>query len=362
MKSADFLKPTLEQLGFLELRKDLHAGNIHLPAGLELPLLTERLRQSIQQNQTDFRTEDVVLGILLLFGLDESFENKDIYRSALVEIEAAKGSLVPFLVELAKSNPLHALIAGMGYQALELSDPRAELLTIEATNMAYQESGDKRYEQLAYDLLNRAAEHSDDWQVAYHLGYLLYNRDRFTDAILQFRTALGQNVPEEFIEEISGMVELSERKVDFTKGMNYLFSERAQEAIEVFESLRPDFPQWYSLHFYTGLAYRLEQHYSKALTLFYEALSMKQDDANLYNELSLCHMMLGEHDQALKHLELALQLDPKHPELLTNHGIVLYQLGDKDGAIKSLEQSLRLNPEDDLTRQWLDIAQGITNP
>lgn len=361
MKSADFLKPMLEQLGFIELRKDLHAAQVHLPKGLELPLPVERLREALQTERNDFRTEDITLGILLLFGLDANFPNKAIYRDALQAIEQATGSLLPFLVELTRINPKQALVAGLGYQNLELSDPRAELLTIEAVNLAHRDTGDPRYEALAYDLLIRAADHSDDWEVAYHLGYLLYNRDRFDEALLQFRTALAQDLPTEFADEMSGMVELSERKRDYTRGLNLLFADRVQEAIEVFESLRPDFPEWYSLHFYTGVAYRLEQYYAKALTLLYEALSIRQDDPNLYNELSLCHMLLGEHDQALKHLELALTLDPNHPELLTNHGIALYQLGNTEEAIEAFQKSLRVQPADELTKQWLDIAQGITN-
>ena len=362
MRSADFLKPELEQLGFIELRQDVTSGVVHLPQGMELPLLSATLRRTIQAGEGSFRTEDVVLGILMLYGLDESFAGKDNYRSVLQAIEQASGSLVPFLADLSRSNPKQALIASLGYRALDLSDPRALLLAIEAANLAYRESQDKRYENLAFELLREAAEQSDDWQVGYHLGYLYYNRDQFAEAIEQFRQALSQEPPDEFAEELSGMLELSERKSDFNRGLNRLFGGRAQEAIEIFESLRPDFPEWYSLHFYTGLAYRLEQMYAKALTLFYEALSLKQDEPNLYNELSICHMLNDEPDQAMKHLELALELDPDNPELLTNYGIVLYQLGDHDSAIRQLEQSLKQQPDDELTKQWLDIVRGITNP
>lgn len=362
MRSADFLKVELEQLGFIELRQDITSGVVHLPKGMELPLLTSTLRQTIQTGEGAFRTEDVVLGILMLYGLDESFPGRGNYRSILQAIERSSGSLVPFLAELSRVNPKQALIAALGYRQLELSDDRALLLAIESANLAYHESQDKRYEQLAFELLQQASQESDDWQIAYHLGYQHYNRDEFSEAIVHFRAALAQDMPEEFVEEISGMVELSERKSDFSQGLNLLFGGRPQEAIEVFESLRPDFPEWYSLHFYTGLAYRLEQMYAKALTLFYEALSLKQDDPNLYNELSICHMLNDEPDQALKHLELALELDPERPELLTNYGIVLYQLGDSDKAVEQLKKAIRINPEDELTKQWLDTITGVNIP
>ncbi len=362
MKTADFLKTELEQLGFIELRQDVTTGVTHLPKGMELPLLTSTLRRTIQTGEGSFKTEDVIVGILMLYGLDESFPGKDNYRFILQAIERSTGSLVPFLAELSRSNPKQALICALGYRELELTDDRALLLAIEAANLAHRETQDKRYEELAFALLQQAAEESDDWQVAYHLGYLYYNRDQFTEAIIQFRAALAQDMPEEFVEELSGMVELSERKSDFTRGQSLLFAGRAQEALEIFESLRPDFSEWYSLLFYTGLAYRMEQMYAKALTLFYEALSIKQDDPNLYNELSICHMMNEEPDQAMKHLELALELDPDNPELLTNYGIVLYQLGDTEKAIVQLKHSLQIAPEDELTQQWFDIVQSANIP
>lgn len=362
MKSADFLKVELEQLGFIELRQDLTTKAIHLPKGMELPLLTGTLRHTIQSGQGAFRTEDIVLGILMLYGLDEQFEGRGNYRSVLTAIEHSTGSLVPFLAELSRSNPKQALIAALGYRNLDLSDDRALLLAIEAANLAYRESEDPRYEQLSFELLKLAAEDSDDWQIGYHLGYMHYNRDEFSQAIEQFRTVLSQDIPEEIADEISGLAALAERKSDFSRGLSRLFGGRIQEAIELFESLRPEFPEWYSLHFYTGLAYRLDQMYAKALTLFYEALSLKQDDPNLYNELSLCHMLNDEPDQAMKHLELALTLDPDHPELLTNYGIVLYQLGDPAAAVKQLRRAHQIDPADELTKQWLDVVTGVNNP
>lgn len=358
MQKTNFLKNKLEEIAFIELGKDIIQGELLLKKGTLLPLLDSALRKQIQKTENNFSSEDLLQGILFLYGLDEEFSHKDTYRQIVQFIETQRGSLLPYLAELARTNPLHGLIMSLGYTQLGLPDERALMLAIECANTLYGESRDEQYESLKYELLQEAKNTHPSWMVHYHLAFLYYNREAFAEAVEHWSLALAESeLPEDFRQEMEQMAALSDRKLEYKEALKLLFSERVQEAVEILNALKPDFPQWYNLHFYLGLAYRLQENWSQAAAVFYEALQLKRDDANLYNELSICHLMLEEVQEAEKTLRIALKLDPEHPELLTNLGIVLLRLGNKAEAVSALEHSLHLQPEDELTRLWLAQAK-----
>lgn len=358
MQTTNFLKYKLEEIAFLELRKDLRQGALVLKKGTLLPLLDHALREQVQRAENRFSTEDIVQGILFLYGLDADFRDKEIYREILSKVEEKGGSLLPYLVESARTNPLKALIMSLGYSHLNMPDAGALMLAIECSNTLYLENHDPQFEALNFDLLQQAKRRHPSWMVDYHLAFLYYNREAFAEAAEHWRLALEESdLPEEFRQEIEQMMVLNERKIEYKHALKLLFSDHVQEAIDQLNALKPEFPEWYNLHFYLGLAYRLQENWSQAAALFYEALSLKKDDANLYNELSICHLMMDETEQAEQTLRIALKFDPEHPELLTNLGIVLLRLGNKPEAIAAFEKSLQLQPEDALTKQWLTQAK-----
>ncbi|WP_426418604.1 tetratricopeptide repeat protein [Bradyrhizobium genosp. A] len=79
------------------------------------------------------------------------------------------------------------------------------------------------------------------------------------------------------------------------------------------------------------------QHYS-------QALSLKPDDAGLWNHLGNLLWQLGRKDEAAQHLQQALKLNPQYWEAAHNCGMLLLELGRHADAIKCFDAAEKLNP------------------
>lgn len=80
-----------------------------------------------------------------------------------------------------------------------------------------------------------------------------------------------------------------------------------------------------------------QSHYSRALTL-------KPDDAGLWNHLGNLLWQIGRKDEAAQHLLQALQLKPDYWEAAHNCGMLLLELGRHADAAKCFDAAEKLNP------------------
>ncbi|NLY37318.1 MAG: tetratricopeptide repeat protein [Tissierellia bacterium] len=337
---------TLEDLSFLELRRELKLGDIILPKGLNLPLYTTVLEKKIKRGELDFGTEEILEGILSLYGADKDFKDKDIYRPFVKTLQPLLG----YLYER-RDNPLKSLIMALGLIHLDLEEEGLFLFAAERCNDLIKEGYD--YSDLALELLDKE---KPSWPVGYHRGYLYYNKERYEEALRSWRGILDEELPTEIRDEVFSMMVLAEKKKEYLLGRELLFKERYEEARQVFKSLLIDFPHWYDLHFYYGLSLRFLEHHSEALGVFYGLLHTKRDDIHLYNELALCHLFLQEAEEARVQLIEGLKL-ADHPDLRLNLAISLFELGDKKAALTEINRAKGLAPEDELIDQWQDYIE-----
>jgi Flp pilus assembly protein TadD len=76
-----------------------------------------------------------------------------------------------------------------------------------------------------------------------------------------------------------------------------------------------------------------------------EALRLDPKNAIAHYGLGLALYDKGKVDEAMSHYEAALRLDPKHAPAHCNLGLALYGKGKVDEAIRHYEQALRLDPK-----------------
>ncbi len=347
----------LSRVVFLELRRDIQLGKLTIPEGFALPVLYELIEEKVISGQSgDFTSTEVLRGILLLFGLDEDFQDKETYASIVSSLEEEAGSLFAFFVQTAETDEKLAFLFSLGYYHLGLSDPMTILYTAELADNLYKESEDILLSDIAFSLYKETHALQPSWQSDYHLAYHYYNRDRFDKALEHIAACYDSLPTDELQTEVTQLLALSEQKMVFEQGRELFFKERFEEAVLKFQSLEEEFPGWYQLHFFMGLSYRMLQQYSRALASFYRALSLKRDDPQLYNEMAICHLMLEEPLEAEPLIEAALQLDRDNPELLCNRAIVYLRTDRLKQARTDLEKARELDPADDLYVNWLDYV------
>lgn len=101
---------------------------------------------------------------------------------------------------------------------------------------------------------------------------------------------------------------------------------------------------------FSGFSFLREGHYRKAL-LFFEALAVLNPKSHYDTQtLGAIYLQLGKNDKALKTINRALELDPKHEPTLLNKAKALFSLGNTAEATllaRGLEKSGDLTISDD---------------
>ena len=85
-------------------------------------------------------------------------------------------------------------------------------------------------------------------------------------------------------------------------------------------------------------------NHAAAVEAFKNALSLVGDDAVLFFEASIPHLLKNELPEALNYLEACIRLDATHVNAHLNAGLVLRNLGERDRAYGHFERVLALDP------------------
>jgi len=87
-----------------------------------------------------------------------------------------------------------------------------------------------------------------------------------------------------------------------------------------------------------------ENRLSDALSLFVEAVKIQPEDPSLQNNIGVIYYSQGNFIEAKKHLNRAIELNPKYFDALYNLARVLVNLDEHTNALRTLEMSLTLQP------------------
>lgn len=108
-------------------------------------------------------------------------------------------------------------------------------------------------------------------------------------------------------------------------------------------------------HALNALGYTLADQtdrYKEAYDLVQKALKLKPDDPYILDSMGWVHYRLGEHDEALKYLRLALKKQ-NDAEIAAHLGEVLWVTGDKDAARSVWDRALKDSPDNGVLKKIL---------
>ncbi len=120
-----------------------------------------------------------------------------------------------------------------------------------------------------------------------------------------------------------------------------------------------DYPTFMEPYFCLGTIAFKEKDYEKTVEYFSRYVEHESADHELFNNLGLSYIYLGNHIEAVKSFEKALQLEPDSVAIHFNLGKELLGAGDLDQAISHFNKAIELAPEADNVRHQLDRALKI---
>jgi tetratricopeptide (TPR) repeat protein len=106
-------------------------------------------------------------------------------------------------------------------------------------------------------------------------------------------------------------------------------------------------------HFTEGMFKELEGENEKALVEYYDALLYDTSSFTIYNRIAQNHIVLGRFESALIYLNKSANINPDNIETHRLMATCFYRLNRDQEAIKHLETVLRLDPFDEDSRNML---------
>jgi len=154
-------------------------------------------------------------------------------------------------------------------------------------------------------------------------------------------------------KEVLEVLEKIKDKIAFEEGYTYIINGENSKGLEILVPLSEKYPEWWNLLFFIGLGYRHSKDYRTAIEYFDRALKLKPNQVDIWNELGLSHISLGNVDEAIKFFKKALKLREKDHEILSNLGMAYMEKGCLEMAEEYLKKSLDINPDDEVTKQCM---------
>lgn len=334
-----------EKVAFISLKKELKFNNIILKKDIDLPIFYNDLSLKASKKEPEFTIFEIAKAMLYIIELDKSFKYNNEYISVIRDLHR-EINITKELYQYKNNNLEDSYIVLKSYSSINKLDN--DILLLELARELYEKSADKIYKKEALNLINKV----DNYESKYHhANILLYEKeykkayDIFNDILVNYK------ISDIAFNKIKELIVDTENKLIFKKGKERLFSGDYSSAIQEFLKIRDSYPSWYELLLFLGISYRMLNEYTHALSYFFDALNLRNDDPNLYNEIGISLIFLKDYDAANRYLANAILLDENNYELLCNLAISEYYLGNTDGAKKYINKAYSLS-DDEITNQW----------
>lgn len=97
--------------------------------------------------------------------------------------------------------------------------------------------------------------------------------------------------------------------------------------------------------FYIGLTFQEKGEYEEAIKHYDQAIRINPQDATAYNNRGIATDALGRHGQAIADFDQAIRINPQRTQAYNNRGSAKSELGRHEEAIVDYNQAIRINPQ-----------------
>jgi ribosomal protein S12 methylthiotransferase accessory factor len=170
------------------------------------------------------------------------------------------------------------------------------------------------------------------------------------------------NDPEKAIDRLQKVDSLMPGKyyVKFFLGSSYVAVNELSRALACFDealSLDPKEEDVASIYSYMGIALKEMGEYRKAITALEKAEDSDNERTDIYNLMGFCHFKLKAHERAIECFRNVLRLDPSSAIDYANIASNYRDMGNQEEAIRHYELALGLDPSIDFARENLRKLQ-----
>lgn len=375
MEAIDkYLKEKTSNITFIELKEKLfielkdYTINEHIP----LPIITSKLIAGIKDGgyEEEIRIADIIEGIVYTMGTDSQFpyikEYKEILKSfdkdiinnifyqAIMDLEENKfddGCIkLRALLILDPKNTNIIFNYGLGIEALAKKFMEQDI-----------ENGELFLNFSTY-LFESILEIDKCFVLAhYKLGYhYLYNK-KYLKASLTWQKFVSLSDDELLVQEIRNELDYIEDDVVYETGLTYLIYNEYGKSLDYLLKLIPRYKGNWNLNFLIGRCYKGLEQYDLAIKHINIALELNGNNPDLYNELGIIYSDIGDINKAIEVFSKGINSTSKDYKLFFNRGMSYVQLQEYMKALDDINEAYTLEPSDDIKAQSEYIHNIVEN-
>ena len=344
----------LKDIKFINIPDNRKIGDIVLDKNIALPVQFNE-----GQKPEDISLASLAAGLVRIVAWDTSNKNYEYYKKVLLGLQPDVVNELN-VAAIAKSNK-------KDYQfALELmlavnhlcSAPESYInLAVLYANMTvdcHEKKDDVQadmYDDKILEVLNQCIEKHPDFAPAYsevsayHMrhGDVEQSRDFLEKFISLTSDSKAKKEAQKSLEKINRMLESKDQVLYAYDKMMMGCSDEAIDIINKY--LDSNKPSWEAL-FIRGWAKRTLEDFDGAQKDLLDALRIDGNNAEIYNELSICARETGNIELAKSYLDIASDLDPENTIYLTNLAFLHLSDGEYSLCREMIEKARALDPED----------------
>ncbi len=366
-------KNPLDSIYFIDLPEDFKLSDAAFPIDktIQLPVQQKDSDAPGVFNPKEITMEQILAGILTVLAYDKKNPHLDYYRSIL---KKAKPNIKQELCEAAilKTKNEDFDLAEEIFMALHGLEPDDEAIILNMALFLDQRADNYRraglfedadaYDSDAESYYIQAIEADPPLPDAYfNAGFFYLKQHKYREAKDCFETfvalnceateeELGENGEyklnraNEILEMIKNQNMDDER---FKNAYDLISNGEAEKGLEEIKLFLQNNPKVWNAWFLLGWGLRKLERFDGAKQAFLEALECGGDqNADTYNELSLCLVAEKKFDEAKAALQKAMAIDPDSTKILSNLGYIALAQGNDEEARKYFSIVLELDPKD----------------
>ncbi len=374
-------KNPLDSIYFIDLPEDFKLSDAAFPIDktIQLPVQQKDSDAPGVFNPKEITMEQILAGILTVLAYDKKNPHLDYYRSIL---KKAKPNIKQELCEAAilKTKNEDFDLAEEIFMALHGLEPDDEAIILNMALFLDQRADNYRraglfedadaYDSDAESYYIQAIEADPPLPDAYfNAGFFYLKQHKYREAKDCFETfvalnceateeELGENGEyklnraNEILEMIKNQNMDDER---FKNAYDLISSGQEEKGLEEIKVFLQNNPKVWNAWFLLGWGLRKLERFDGAKQAFLEALECGGDqNADTYNELSLCLVAEKKFDEAKAALQKAMAIDPDSTKILSNLGYIALAQGNEEEARKYFSIVLELDPKDTIAAAELD--------
>lgn len=354
------LEQKLQDIVFIELKKEYQLRDISLPVGTSLPIRLEHILNDLKEDKEieNISAEKIVDSIIYLLGIDKDFIYKKQYLDILIELGL---DLKKYTMHKSFENQETQIIDSFIYlnSYLNILGEDKDILFKQANileayyNQTFSEREIEENNKILENVIrryNNILNIDEQYELAYYrLAYINLNMNRFIKSKLYFEKFINYSKDEELKQDARSKIEMLKNYVLYDSARAYISRGNFTKAKKDLENIDNNYTKEMQYYYLLGLCEFNLGELEEAEKSINKSISYKINEENI-NLLAMIHLNKEEFNKAIQTYKIGIENLQNSFTLNYNLGLVLLDIGDKIESFTYLEKAYEISPQAELKK------------